>query len=175
MVVSLYICEIPPKIGKNILEDLFHDLDGYKEMRIKGTKDRRIIAFVDFSREEDAKIAMNTFQGFKFSEEDKGLIIKFSDNSKSGLQQSKREREREEYLLGRKRKYSTDRIEKDRHNNSSRKRYKSYSRSPPSSSISSKGINDDSINKQNNIGNFLFFFFFLNFLRDNFILFLLFF
>ena len=168
MVVSLYICDIPDKIGKNILEDLFHDLEGYKEMRIKATKDRRIIAFADFNSEEDAKIALNTFQGFKFSEEDRGLTIKFADNTKMakdsfGSNYSKKDKE--EKFLRKKRKYSTDKYEKERDKDrdrdrdrekerSSRNRYRSYSpRRSSSNNSQNRNSPKDNINEfKSNMG-----------------------
>ena len=151
MVVSLYICDIPDKIGKNILEDLFHDLEGYKEMRIKATRDRRIIAFADFNSEEDAKTALNTFQGFKFSENDRGLGIKFADNSKIAREEQSSnysKRDRNDKFLGKKRKISSDKYERDRprerdrdKERSSRNKYRSYS---PRPSSSNKSQNRDS-------------------------------
>lgn len=91
MVVSLYICEIPINVTKQDIENLFGDLEGYRETRTKGAQDRRKIAFVDFDSEKEAKFAMNTLQGFKFSEQDRGLILKFSDNSKGGKVQPRSE------------------------------------------------------------------------------------
>lgn len=117
MVVSLYICEIPKNTTKKDIEDLFIDMEGYRETRMKGTNDKRKIAFVDYEHEDEARFAMNALQGFKFSPEDKGLIIKFSDNTKNGQNQPKKDRD--EYL-SRKRKYSGDRMNKSRFRSSSR-------------------------------------------------------
>jgi RNA recognition motif-containing protein len=98
MVVSIYICEIPRNTLKKDIESLFRDYNGYIETRMKATNDNRKIAFVDYEDEEDAKFVIDTLQGFRFSPEDKGLILKISDNSKNGrLQKDK------EHLLGSKR------------------------------------------------------------------------
>jgi len=168
MVVSLYICEIPAKVGKNILEDLFHDLEGYKEMRIKATKDRRIIAFADFNNEEDAKMAMNTFQGFKFSEEDRGLIIKFSDNSKTDFNSNRSKREKDDYYLGKKRKHSYEK------NDRSSRRYRSYSRGSSHEKSPHQNSPKDNINDfKSNMGKLLSlklikkYFIFISFLNFN--------
>lgn len=120
MVVSLYICEIPKSTIKKDVEDLFSVMEGYIETRMKNTNDRRKIAFVDYQTENDAKLAMSTYQGFKFSSDDKGLIIKFSDNTKTGqTQPNKKESVRDDFL-NRKRKYSGERHQ-------SRNKYRNYS------------------------------------------------
>jgi RNA recognition motif-containing protein len=107
MVISLYICEIPRNVDKSDLEDLFKSMDGYLDSRVKPTNDMRKIAFVDFREEKQAIFALETLQGFKFSPEDKGLIIKISDNTKGGLTQPKyknQKRRRDSSAEGRERK-----------------------------------------------------------------------
>jgi hypothetical protein len=116
MVVSLYICEIPKNVLKKEIEDLFRVMEGYIETRMKNTNDRRKIAFIDFQTENDARFALNTYQGFKFVSDERGLIIKFSDNTKTGQYQPKKEREE---FLNRKRKYSDDRPSRSKYNNHS--------------------------------------------------------
>jgi RNA recognition motif-containing protein len=85
MVVSIYVCEIPKNINKKDIENLFSDYDGYIETRMKGTNDNRKIAFVDYESEKDALFVIDTLQSFRFAPEDKGLILKISDNSKAQL------------------------------------------------------------------------------------------
>jgi RNA recognition motif-containing protein len=85
MVVSIYVCEIPRNINKKDIENLFSDYDGYVETRMKGTNDNRKIAFVDYENEKDAIFVIETLQSFRFAPEDKGLILKISDNSKAHL------------------------------------------------------------------------------------------
>jgi hypothetical protein len=87
MVISLYICEIPQNIFKKDIDNIFSELEGYIDSRIKVLNDKRKIAFIDYETEKDAKFAMETLQGFRFAEEDKGLIIKVSDNTKQGINQ----------------------------------------------------------------------------------------
>jgi RNA recognition motif-containing protein len=87
MVVSIYVCEIPRNINKKDVENLFSDYDGYLETRMKGTNDNRKIAFIDYENEKDAVFVIDTLQSFRFAPEDKGLILKISDNSKSQLTQ----------------------------------------------------------------------------------------
>jgi RNA recognition motif-containing protein len=87
MVVSIYVCEIPRNINKKDIENLFSDYDGYLETRMKGTNDNRKIAFVDYENEKDALFVIETLQSFRFAPEDKGLILKISDNSKSQITQ----------------------------------------------------------------------------------------
>jgi hypothetical protein len=89
MVVSLYVCEIPKNVNKNDLEELFKSMDGYIECRVKGLNEMRKIAFIDFKDLSQARFAMDTLQGFKFSPSDKGLIIKVSDNTKGGSNQTR--------------------------------------------------------------------------------------
>jgi RNA recognition motif-containing protein len=84
MVVSIYICEIPKNVNKKDIESLFGDYEGYIETRLKPTGDSRKIAFVDFDEEAHAHFTIENLQGFKFSSDDKGLILKISDNSKNG-------------------------------------------------------------------------------------------
>ena len=88
MVVSLYVCEIPNKVTKEDLDNLFSEIEGYIETRTKVANDKRTIAFIDYQTEKDAKCARETLQGFKFTDKDKGLIIKISDNTKGGQTQS---------------------------------------------------------------------------------------
>lgn len=89
MVVSLYICEIPKNVTKQDIENIFCEFDGYKETRMKGNDiDKRKIAFVDYETESNARFALETLNGFKFSVNDKGIFIKFSDNNKNGENQS---------------------------------------------------------------------------------------
>ncbi len=120
MVVSLYICEIPKNTIRKDIEDLFSVMEGYIETRMKNTNDKRKIAFVDFHAEPDAKLAMSTYQGFKFNSDDKGLIIKFSDNTKSGQTQPNKKESNRDDFINRKRKYSGDRHQ-------SRSKYRNYS------------------------------------------------
>lgn len=137
MVVSLYICEIPKSTLKKDIEDLFKVMEGYIETRMKNTNDRRKIAFIDFQTEPDARFAMNTYQGFKFEPDERGLIIKFSDNTKTGQSQPKKEREE---FLNKKRRYSGDRPAKSK--------FRNYSEE------NSSDREDDSIlNNQNTISN----------------------
>ncbi len=89
MVISLYVCEIPKNVNKNDLEELFKSMDGYLESRVKGLNEMRKIAFIDFKDLGQARFAMVTLQGFKFSPSDKGLIIKVSDNTKGGTNQTR--------------------------------------------------------------------------------------
>lgn len=142
MVVSLYICEIPKNILRKDIEDLFRVMEGYIETRMKNTNDRRKIAFIDFQSEIDARFAMNTYQAFKFSQDERGLIIKFSDNTKTGQSQPKKEREE---FLNRKRKYSGDRPAKSK--------YRSHSNENSSDREDDSLSNNQNLNS-NNIGNF---------------------
>ena len=82
MVVSLYVCEIPNNITREDIEHVFSEIEGYLETRTKIANDKRTIAFIDYQTEQDAKCARETLQGFKFSAQDKGLIIKISDSYK---------------------------------------------------------------------------------------------
>ena len=85
MVVSLYICEIPKNVTKQDIENIFCEFDGSKETRMKGNDiDKRKIAFVDYESDSNARFALETLNGFKFSVHDKGIFIKFSDNNKNG-------------------------------------------------------------------------------------------
>ena len=83
MVVSLYVCQIPLNVTKDDIINIFHEVDGYIDTRIKTMSDKGKIAFIDFENETNANFAKETLQGFKFSEGDKGLIIKISENSKN--------------------------------------------------------------------------------------------
>lgn len=87
MVVSLYVCEIPSDVTKSEIESLFSEIEGYIETRTKEANDKRTIAFIDYQTTNDARCARDTLQGFKFTEKDKGLIIKISDNTKNGISQ----------------------------------------------------------------------------------------
>jgi hypothetical protein len=90
MVISLYVCEIPINVSKKDLDNIFAEIEGFKESRLKITNDKRKIAFVDYETEKDAKFALETLQGFRFSQEDRGMLIKISDNTIGGTTQSNR-------------------------------------------------------------------------------------
>lgn len=162
MVVSLYVCEIPRNINKEDLENLFSELEGYKDIRLKGTQDKRKIAFVDFESEKDGKFALETLNGFKFASEDRGLIIKISDNTKEGQGQKDKEK-----LTGRKRRsfspdqkrykeknFREDKYDKYDKNN----KYEKYERSTPTSINQNVPINQSVTpqpSNQNDLINFL--------------------
>ena len=82
MVVSLYVCQIPENVTKEDLINAFREVSGYIDTRIKVISDKARIAFIDFEDEKNANFAKETLQGFKFTNEDKGIIIKFSENSR---------------------------------------------------------------------------------------------
>ena len=97
MVVSLYVCQIPSNVTKEDIINIFHEVDGYIDTRIKIMTDKGKIAFIDFENESNANFAKETLQGFKFSEGDKGLIIKISENSKAKTKSfSSKKRRRDE-------------------------------------------------------------------------------
>lgn len=68
MVVSLYIYQIPENVLEEDLENIFSELEGYIETRLKKTTAKGKIAFIDFETEVNAKYAMNLLQNFKFTE-----------------------------------------------------------------------------------------------------------
>jgi hypothetical protein len=115
MVVSLYVCEIPKNVDKSDLEELFKSMDGYLECRIKGVNDMRKIAFIDFRDLSQARFSMETLQGFKFSPSDKGLIIKVSDNTKGGTNQSRHKRGNNESPRRQNRSNSLEREKNQKH------------------------------------------------------------
>lgn len=106
MVVSLYVCEIPRSVTKKDIENLFGDYEGYIETRLKSTQDSRKIAFIDYESEPDAKFVLDTLQGFRFSPEDKGMIMKISDNTKGGNTQ--KSKPPEDRMLNRKRRSESE-------------------------------------------------------------------
>jgi len=127
MVISLYISEIPKNVTKEDMNQLFKTLEGFKEIRMKiSNNDKRKIAFVDYESESEAKFAQETLQGFKFSSEDKGINIKFSENNKNGSKLDKdKEKERDERddspkMLGRKRRVpSEEKYKKNKYSSNS--------------------------------------------------------
>ena len=82
MVVSLYVCQIPESVTKEDIIGAFSAVSGYIDTRIKYMPDKSKIAFIDFENEKYANFAKEYLQGFKFTNEDKGIIIKFSENSR---------------------------------------------------------------------------------------------
>jgi RNA recognition motif-containing protein len=84
MVVSLYICQIPENVTKEDLISAFSEVSGYIDTRIKLMPDKSKIAFIDFEDEKNANFAKETLQGFKFTEEDKG-ILKIIENSNNQI------------------------------------------------------------------------------------------
>ena len=84
MVVSLYVCQIPENVTKEDIIEAFSAVSGYIDTRIKYMPDKSKIAFIDFENEKYANFAKEYLQGFKFTNEDKGIIIKFSENARYG-------------------------------------------------------------------------------------------
>ena len=107
MVVSLYVCQIPENVTKEDIINVFREVSGYIDTRIKIMSDRVKIAFIDFEDEKNANFAKETLQGFKFTEEDKGIIIKFSENARYG----KNRKNNEFSLKKRKRSLSNEKEE----------------------------------------------------------------
>lgn len=158
MVISLYICEIPRNVDRIDLEDLFKSMDGYLDIRLKPTSDGRKIGFIDFKEQQQAVFALDTLQGFKFSPDDKGLIIKISDNSKnivgnkrkdSDKKSSNQKRYRDDDRRPRNARYNRE--EKSVSRSRSRSSNKSKSRSGKSRSRSrSLSFKDEKYKNQNN-------------------------
>lgn len=120
MVVSLYVCEIPNNVTKENIEDLFSAVEGYIETRTKVANDKRTIAFIDFQTERDAKCAKDTLQGFRFTDRDKGLIIKISDNTKGGQSQNYHKNHKKNFLHSKRQRsssHSESRNKSDNFNN----------------------------------------------------------
>jgi hypothetical protein len=106
MVVSLYISDIPRNRNKEDLVQVFGKQSGFIEARLKvSNNDKRKIAFCDFETETEANQALKNLQGLKFSHEDKGISIKFSDNNKNGVKLSSSKKDGSPRLMmGRKRR-----------------------------------------------------------------------
>ena len=107
MVVSLYVCQIPESVTKEDIIGAFSAVSGYIDTRIKYMPDKSKIAFIDFENEKNANFAKESLQGFKFTNEDKGIIIKFSENARYG----KNRKNNEFSSKKRKRSLSNDREE----------------------------------------------------------------
>ena len=90
MVVSLYVCQIPESVTKEDIIGAFSAVSGYIDTRIKYMPDKSKIAFIDFENEKNANFAKESLQGFKFTNEDKGIIIKFSENARYGKIEKRR-------------------------------------------------------------------------------------
>ena len=113
MVVSLYVCQIPENVTKEDIINVFREVSGYIDTRIKIMSDRVKIAFIDFEDEKNANFAKETLQGFKFTKEDKGLIIKFSENSRfSKSNKVERKNNKDKNFRGRKRIRSSSKKKK---------------------------------------------------------------
>lgn len=153
MVVSLYISDIPKEINKEELAYIFKSYNGYKEIRMKvSNNDKRKIAFVDFETESEAIFAKNELQGYKFNNDDKGILLKFSDNNKNGVKAEKRE-PNQRVMLGRKRETPMDdRRPRSSMNNRSDDRYSNREKIPARERNSGNKYDPiQSINSNNNI------------------------
>jgi len=71
--VSLYVCDIPQSIEKQELTEIYRCFDGFVEVRIAKDRNRQKIAFIDYTGEEQAKIAMNSTRGFRFPSSTRGI------------------------------------------------------------------------------------------------------
>jgi RNA recognition motif-containing protein len=81
--ISLYVCDIPQTIEKDELAEIFSCFDGFLEVRIARDRNKQKIAFVDYTEEDKAKIAMNSTKSFRFPGSQKGITVRYSDNSKN--------------------------------------------------------------------------------------------
>ena len=141
MVVSLYVCQIPENVTKEDIINVFREVSGYIDTRIKIMSDRVKIAFIDFEDEKNANFAKETLQGFKFTKEDKGLIIKFSENSRfSKSNKLGRRNNKDKNYRGRKRIRSLSKEKKNKNNNNLNENSKNQN--------NSKNLNNNDINNQ---------------------------
>ena len=141
MVVSLYVCQIPENVTKEDIINVFREVSGYIDTRIKIMSDRVKIAFIDFEDEKNANFAKETLQGFKFTKEDKGLIIKFSENSRfSKSNKLERKNNKDKNYRGRKRIRSLSKEKKNKNNNNLNENSKNQN--------NSKNLNNNDINNQ---------------------------
>ena len=143
MVVSLYVCQIPENVTKEDIINVFREVSGYIDTRIKIMSDRVKIAFIDFEDEKNANFAKETLQGFKFTKEDKGLIIKFSENSRfSKSNKVERKNNKDKNFRGRKRIRSSSKEKKNKNNNNNNLNENSKNQN------NSKNLNNNDINNQ---------------------------
>lgn len=82
MVVSLYVGQIPDNVTQEDIVNIFSELEGYIDSRLKTINQNKRIAFIDFDNERNACFAKSTLQGFQFTEKDKGIVIQYSNNKK---------------------------------------------------------------------------------------------
>ena len=85
--VSLYVCDIPTFVQKEELERIFSNFAGFTEVRIARDKNRQRIAFVDYQNQKTAEYAMNCTLGYKFGNANKGITVRFSENTKNNTPQ----------------------------------------------------------------------------------------
>jgi len=137
MVVSLYVCQIPLNVTKDDIINIFHEVDGYIDTRIKTMSDKGKIAFIDFENETNANFAKETLQGFKFSEGDKGLIIKISENSKN----------KNKNFSSKKRRRDENRFDRNRFDNK-HNRYDNYNNNF-SGNFNNNNVTNDLLNSLN--------------------------
>lgn len=137
MVVSLYVCQIPSNVTKDDIINIFHEVDGYIDTRIKTMSDKGKIAFIDFENETNANFAKETLQGFKFSEGDKGLIIKISENSKN----------KNKNFSSKKRRRDENRFDRNRFDNK-HNRYDNYNNNF-SGNFNNNNVTNDLLNSLN--------------------------
>lgn len=62
---------------------MFKCFSGFNEVRLARDKNRQRIAFVDYQDDNSAQYAMNSLKGFRFNNTNKGITVRFSENTKN--------------------------------------------------------------------------------------------
>jgi len=84
---TLFIADIPPTITESQFQELFSVYSGFKEARLRKDKNNNVVGFVEFENESCAGLGKAALQGYKWSLDDKGLLIQFSRSDAGGRKQ----------------------------------------------------------------------------------------
>ncbi len=63
---SLYVCELPVDLLEADFADAWAGLPGYKSSRLRRSRGKQLVGFVDFVDAETARAALDRMQGHKF-------------------------------------------------------------------------------------------------------------
>jgi len=84
---TLFVADIPSHITQEDFVSIFTHLEGLKNARLRKDRNNHIVGFADFEDSESASYAMETLQGYKWSVNDHGITIHFSNNATNPTRQ----------------------------------------------------------------------------------------
>jgi len=89
---TLFVADIPSHVTQEDFVSIFSHQEGLKNARLRKDRNNHAVGFADFEDSESASFAMETLQGYKWSVNDQGITIHFSNNATNPSRRPENER-----------------------------------------------------------------------------------